>query len=98
MPVSETVASPLGPVQKASFPGSQVFLITCVYGTWNGAELSGPSVFFSFPSLFLDNQLGLSKIQGCVLSTTNWHLPRALPITEQQGHLPSASMQEKDII
>jgi len=26
----------------------------------------------------------------CVLSTTNWHLPRALSMTEQQGHLPSA--------
>ena len=24
------------------------------------------------------------------LSTTNWHLPRSLPMTEQQGHLPSA--------
>ena len=27
------------------------------------------------------------------MSTTNWHLPRALPTTEQQGHLPSASAE-----
>ena len=27
------------------------------------------------------------------LSTTNWHLPRALPMIEQQGHLPSASAE-----
>ena len=27
------------------------------------------------------------------LSTTNWHLPRASPTTEQQRHLPSASME-----
>ena len=28
-----------------------------------------------------------------VVSTTNWHLPRALPMTEQQMHLPSASVE-----
>ena len=28
-----------------------------------------------------------------VMSTTNWHLPRALPTTEQQSCLPSASME-----
>ena len=27
------------------------------------------------------------------MSTTNWHLPRALPMTEQQKHLPSASTE-----
>ena len=27
------------------------------------------------------------------LSSTNWHLPRALPMTEQQRCLPSASME-----
>ena len=27
------------------------------------------------------------------LSTTNWHLPRALPTREQQRHLPSASTE-----
>ena len=27
------------------------------------------------------------------MSTTNWHLPRALPMTEQQRHLPSTSME-----
>ena len=27
------------------------------------------------------------------MSTTNWHLPNALPMTEQQRHLPSASME-----
>ena len=27
------------------------------------------------------------------LSTTNWQLPRALPMTEQQRHLPSASVE-----
>ena len=27
------------------------------------------------------------------LSTTKCHLPRALPVTEQQRHLPSASME-----
>ena len=28
-----------------------------------------------------------------MMSTTNWHLPRALPTTEQQRCLPSASME-----
>ena len=27
------------------------------------------------------------------VSTTNWHLPRALPVTEQKRHLPSASLE-----
>ena len=27
------------------------------------------------------------------MSTTNWHLPRALPTAEQQRHLPSASTE-----
>ena len=27
------------------------------------------------------------------VSTTNWHLPRTLPMTEQQRHLPSASRE-----
>ena len=27
------------------------------------------------------------------MSTTNWHLPRALQMTEQQRPLPSASME-----
>ena len=27
------------------------------------------------------------------LSTTNWHLPRALPMSDQQRHLPSASKE-----
>ena len=27
------------------------------------------------------------------LSTTNWHLPRAVPRSEQQRHLPSASTE-----
>ena len=30
---------------------------------------------------------------GTCLSTTNWHLPRALPVAEQQGHLPSAETE-----
>ena len=30
---------------------------------------------------------------GLILSTTNWHLSTALPTTEQQRHLPSASME-----
>ena len=44
----------------------------------------------------LDSRFDLS-INDCLtldkllLSTTNWHLPRALPTTEQ-GHLPSASV------
>ena len=29
------------------------------------------------------------------LPTTNWRLPRALPTTEQQGHLPSASVESE---
>ena len=28
-----------------------------------------------------------------IVSTTNWHLTRALPMTEQQRHLPSASTE-----
>ena len=36
--------------------------------------------------------VGVSK--SCLeLSATNWHLPRALPMTEQQWHLPSAPMK-----
>ena len=27
------------------------------------------------------------------MSTTNWHLTRALPKTEQRGHLPSVSVE-----
>ena len=27
------------------------------------------------------------------MSTTNWHLPRALPMPEQQRYLPSASRE-----
>ena len=33
------------------------------------------------------------SLEGLMLSTTNWHLPRSLPTTEQQCHLPSASME-----
>ena len=29
----------------------------------------------------------------CSVSTTSWHLPRALPTTEQQRPLPSASAE-----
>ena len=29
----------------------------------------------------------------CQVSTTNWHLPRALPKTEQQRHLNSSSAE-----
>ena len=32
---------------------------------------------------------------GLILSTTNWHLPRALPTTKQQRHLPSASLETR---
>ena len=36
------------------------------------------------------------KLRSCMLlSTTNWHLPRALPTTEQQRHLPAASMERE---
>ena len=35
----------------------------------------------------------LTKLQIFLLSTTNWHIPRALPTTKQQRHLPSASME-----
>ena len=27
------------------------------------------------------------------MSATSWHYPRALPTTEQQGHLPSAPVE-----
>ena len=33
--------------------------------------------------------------QVLIVSTTNRYLPRALPMTEQQRHLPSASMEIK---
>ena len=33
------------------------------------------------------------SLGGLMLSTTNWHLPRSLPTTEQQCHLPSASAE-----
>ena len=28
-----------------------------------------------------------------LMSTTNWHLPRALPMAEKRRHLPSASLE-----
>ena len=34
-----------------------------------------------------------SSLTRKTLSTTNWHLPRALQMTEQQGHSPSASAE-----
>jgi hypothetical protein len=38
----------------------------------------------------MQNFLNLTTNQRKALSSTNWHLPRALPMTEQQGisHLP----------
>lgn len=41
--ISEPVASPFGSDEDL-FKGSQLFVIICVYGTWNGAGLSGGSV------------------------------------------------------
>ena len=39
------------------------------------------------------NDLALDQGPGLSMWITNWHLPRALPMTEQQRHLPSASME-----
>ena len=45
------------------------------------------------------SDFGAQKIKPATASTfspsvcQNWHLPRALPATEQQGHLPSASTE-----
>ena len=48
-------------------------------------------------SLCITNSQSLLKLMSMAsvmpLSTTNWHFARALPMTEQQGHLPSASME-----
>ena len=33
------------------------------------------------------------EVKRCSVSTTYCLLPRALPVTEQQGHLPSASVE-----
>ena len=47
-------------------------------------------LIFWGPSIQFSQKLHQSTF---LLSTTNWHLPRALPTTEQQRHLPSASME-----
>ena len=97
LPVSEPVASPFGPGAEGILSRApSIFDHLCLWNLeWGRAQWAICGFFFPF---FLDNQLGLSEIPGCALSTTNWHLPRALPMNEQQGHLPSASVQEKDII
>ena len=50
-------------------------------------------------ALSITNSQSLLKLMSMEsvmpLSTTNWHLPRALPMTEQQRHLPSASMENE---
>ena len=35
----------------------------------------------------------LTKLHILLVSTTNWHIPRALSRTKQQSHLPYASME-----
>ena len=37
--------------------------------------------------------LKIRKLESLYLSTTSWHLPRALPMTEGQRHLPSTSRE-----
>ena len=37
--------------------------------------------------------MGSQRVGLFLMSTTNWHLPRALPTTEQQKHLPSSSKE-----
>ena len=63
--------------RKASVPGSPT-----------GPYLISQGGLDSRFDLSINDCLTLDKL---LLSTTNWHLPRALPTTEQ-GHLPSASV------
>ena len=42
---------------------------------------------------FLFGCMASSQHSAWVVSTINWHLPRSLPVTKQQGHLPSASAE-----
>ena len=94
LPVSEPVASPLSPGAEGILSRApSVFDHLCLWDLEWGRAQWAICVFFFFFSFFLDNQLGLPEIPGCVLSTPNWHLPRALPMTEQQGHLPFASVE-----
>ena len=67
--------------RKASVPGSPA-----------GPHLISQGGLDSRFDLSISDCLTLDKL---LLSTTNWHLPRALPRTEQQGHLPSASAETK---
>ena len=55
---------------------------------------AGPIPFLSFIVLiFAWNAPKSDWSYSLQLSTTNWHLPRALPTTEQQSHLPFASSE-----
>jgi len=58
---------------------SHYLVLCCLLLLW-------PSVF---PSIRVFSNESALHIRW--LSTTNWHLPRALPTIEQQMHLPSAS-------
>ena len=42
---------------------------------------------------FLSNRSFKALTSSFILSTTNWHLPRALPTNEEEKHLPSASTE-----
>ena len=65
--------------RKASVPGSPT-----------GPHLISQGGLDSRFDLSINDCLTLDKL---LLSATNWHLPRALPTTEQQGLLPSASVE-----
>ena len=59
-------------------------------GSPTGPHLISQGDLDSRFDLSINDCLTLDKL---LLSTTNWHLPRTLPMTEQQGHLPSASVE-----
>ena len=53
----------------------------CLEGAGWRSRLGGPQPLSSWTGRYT-----------WAVSTTKWHLPRALPRTEQQRHLPSASV------
>ena len=48
--------------------------------------------------VYTEAELGCCTREPYIIaSTTNWHLPRASPMTEQQRYLSSASMENEQL-
>lgn len=67
----------------------------CLWGTHPKTQrpVSARRVLQAWPVWHEEYTLYFRDITTISLSTTSWHLTRALPMTEQQRHLPSVSME-----